>query len=151
MRDPEVVRFLEARFAEQTQESIGNFIEKANASRHTWLVGIFVDGGHVGNVKLAVDPHHNRADIGILIGEKKYWGQGIARRAIALICDYAFSELGIFKLNAGCYETNLASRKTFEAAGFEIECVRASQFVDQDKRVAGLYLTRFRPGAERPA
>ncbi|MBY0431841.1 MAG: GNAT family N-acetyltransferase [Rhodospirillales bacterium] len=77
------------------------------------------DGRHVGNIKLGpINRHHRRGDIGLLIGERDQWGRGLAAEAIAAMTAYAFAELGLNKVVAGCYAANEGSRRAFLKAGF---------------------------------
>ena len=77
---------------------------------------------HIGNIKLGpIHWLHRRADLSLFIGERKYWGQGYASEAIALVRDWAFRELDLQKLNAGIYSGNHGSRRAFEKCGFELE------------------------------
>jgi len=148
LRDPEVIRFLESRFNQFDEDQLARFIRSKNVSENRILAGIFFEGRHVGNIKLEFDGHHRRGELGLMIGDKAVWGRGIARRAIALISDFAFQELPITKLCAGCYVNNFGSRKAFEAAGFVSEAIRHNHFIDGDQRVDAVSMARFNPNSE---
>ena len=148
MQDADVMRFLESRFARHDAANIAAFIREKNASAKSLLAGIHFEDRHVGNIKIDLTPEHGRGDIGLLIGDKAVWGRGIGRRAIDLISSYAFSSLGIAKICAGCYATNTASQKAFEAVGYRREAVRRGHYIDGDKRVDAVYLARFNPKLE---
>lgn len=128
MNDPLVVRYLESRFDTHSIESLRDFVRNMVARRGELLLGIRsiqMQRRHVGNVKLGlIDWNHRIADVGIMLGERGAWGHGIATDAIKLVCTISREELGLRKLNAGCYAANAASRKAFEHAGFEVEAVR---------------------------
>src|SRR3954468_24973407 len=89
LTDPEVNRYLEARFAEHSLESLRQFIEACNSGVAELLLGIcLADGRHIGNIKLGpVNPHHKNAAIGLLIGERDCWGLGYASEAIGCVTD----------------------------------------------------------------
>jgi len=55
------------------------------------------------------------------VGRKEFWGKGVATKTISLRRDYASSEIGLQKLTAGCYSTNLGSAKAFKKWGFELK------------------------------
>src|SRR4026208_2245054 len=80
MHDAETMRYLEARLAEHSLESLRRYIDTCNAGSDQLLLGIFLpDGGHIGNIKLGpIDLHHQRAAVGLLIGERDHWGKGYA-------------------------------------------------------------------------
>jgi RimJ/RimL family protein N-acetyltransferase len=78
----------------------------------------------IGTVKLgSIDWQNKTADVGILIGEKKYWGKGIAKDAVYTVSLYAFEKLGMRRLTGGCLSTNTAMHRCFERLGFKKEAV----------------------------
>lgn len=149
MNDPAVVRFLEARHQRQSAEDVRAFVARQAARDDTLFLGVFLlaDGRHIGNVKLApIVRRHARAEMGILIGARDCWGRGYGAEAISAVAAHAFSELGIGKITAGCYGSNLASKSAFAKAGFATEGVRPAQYdlngAWDDEIVMGL----LRPG-----
>jgi RimJ/RimL family protein N-acetyltransferase len=48
-----------------------------------------------------------------------YWGNGYATEAARAIVDYAFTELGLNRLEAGARVSNPASRRVLEKCGFQ--------------------------------
>jgi [ribosomal protein S5]-alanine N-acetyltransferase len=120
MHDAETMRYLEARLAEHSLESLRRYIDTCNAGADQLLLGIFTpDGGHIGNIKLGpIDLYHEHAAIGLLIGERDMWGKGYATEAIAALTAHAFREIGLQKLYAGCYASNVGSARAFLKAGW---------------------------------
>jgi len=120
MHDPEATRFLESRLVEHDLGSLRDYIASCNDSEASMLLGIcLTDGTHVGNIKLGpIDPYHQHAAIGLLIGERDLWGQGYATEAIAALTAHAFGQLGLLKLYAGCYASNVGSARAFLKAGW---------------------------------
>lgn len=124
MNDPEVVQFTESRFSSHTMTSIREFVQACQGGPDILLLGIFESASelHIGNIKLGpINRRHLLGDIGIILGRREFWGKGIATEAVSLLRDYAFSVMGLHKLTAGCYSTNLGSAKAFEKAGFALE------------------------------
>ena len=107
-------------------------MEGCVSSNHTFLFGIRskeLGGLHVGNIKIGpIDNNHCLADIGFLIGERAVWGKGVATDAIKLISHFAFNELSIRKLAAGCYQSNVGSQRALEKAGFKVEGIRERHY-----------------------
>lgn len=133
--NPEINGYLETRFVEHSLQSTINYVEFLSASTHSYLFGIFAkDGGtHIGNIKLGpINFHHSNASIGLVIGERVWWGKGVAKEAIDALTRWAFDELKIQKLHAGSYASNEASIRAFEACGFEREGVQLSHVVLPD-------------------
>ncbi|MCH2132773.1 MAG: GNAT family N-acetyltransferase [Phycisphaerales bacterium] len=123
LHDPEVNQYLEIRHDPPGLESLSSFIKQMNESKQELLLGICVkDGSHVGNIKLGpIDSGDHRAAIGILIGDRAWWGKGVATEAIEALTQYAFEELSLHRVEAGCYESNIGSARAFEKAGWSIE------------------------------
>ena len=61
------------------------------------------------------------ADIGIMIGDIKYWGKGLATDALFAICQYAFTVMDARKLTAGAVGANVGVIKAFQKIGFSEE------------------------------
>ena len=130
MADPEINRYLESRFSEPTIESLREYVVGLRASSHSYLFGIFSkDGGsHFGNIKLGpVSNVHNSATIGLVLGNRAAWGQGIASEAIGALSRWGFIGLGLDKLTAGSYQSNAGSVRAFQKCGYAIEGVQRSQ------------------------
>ena len=123
VNDPEVNRFLEIRRSPPDNVKLSKFISKMNDSDNNLLLGIFLqNGAHIGNIKLGpINTSSYRGMIGLLIGDKNYWGKGFATEAIVAISNYAFEFLNLNRVEAGLYSSNIASLKAFFKAGFEEE------------------------------
>jgi ribosomal-protein-alanine N-acetyltransferase len=147
--DPEINQYLEVRFMpSQTITQLRDFIEKTAGSNESLLLGMFQNDGsrHIGNIKLGpVDWNHRTADIGLLLGDREQWGKGFATTAIALVSKYAFRELKLAKLTAGCYAENRGSMNAFFKAGFTQEGIKVSQWQVGDRRQDGIMLGMVNP------
>jgi len=133
LNDPAVNCYLEIRFSVHSIETTRQFVNGCLSSPSTLLCGIRsleLQGIHVGNIKIgAIDRHHGLGEVGILIGHKAAWGRGIASSAIQLTANIARDELGLRKLTAGCYRSNVGSQKAFLKAGFCIAGERKAHFL----------------------
>jgi len=81
---------------------------------------IEVGGKAVGSIGLAHLVPGHKAEIGYWLGEE-YWGKGIMTEAVKLLTQYAFEELGLARVYAGCFAWNKASQAVLEKAGFQLE------------------------------
>jgi RimJ/RimL family protein N-acetyltransferase len=151
LNDPQVNQYLESRFGEQGKASVEAFVAAMLASENDLFLGI-VDRGlqrHVGNIKLGpIDRCHERGEIGIMIGDRAAWGRGVGSNAIARIVAIARDELGLRKLTAGCYASNVGSKKAFEKAGFVIEGVRGAHYLLDGRPEDGILLGKIIDGSE---
>lgn len=79
---------------------------------------------HIGNISLGkISWENNSGDISILIGEKRYWGRGIASEAYELIIDYGFRKLDLHRLESGMTVRNKAMIKVAKRSGMQKEGV----------------------------
>lgn len=137
MQDPMVYRYLESRFANHTLESLRAYIETSNESSSDLLFGICLrdSGRHIGNIRLGpIDRHHRHSAIGLLIGARDCWGKGYATEAIAGVTAYAFEELGLEKLYAGCYASNEGSYRAFLKVGYVREALSRGHWFCEGRR-----------------
>jgi RimJ/RimL family protein N-acetyltransferase len=142
MNDAEIVRFLEVRFnGTQSLTGLQAFVDTMNASSNNYMFGIFrkYDDLHIGNIKLGpIIREHARAEIGYLIGDRRCWGKGYASEAIHRVARFGLDELGLKKIKAGCYETNIGSAKALRKAGFDHEATVPLDSICDGQRVASL-------------
>ena len=81
-----------------------------------------VEGDHIGTVSLSsIDNYAKRAEFGIFIGDKKYWGQGCGTEACKLIVDYGFRKMKLHRIYLRCVAYNIRGEKAYSKAGFKVE------------------------------
>lgn len=105
-------------------------IETLLADPQRLAFGIFLGKTFVGIAEifdrqggLAGNDHSPQAEVGYWL-LPAYWGRGIALEALLLLKEYAFSELGLHRLQATCYAKNARSRRVLEKGGFRLEGTR---------------------------
>ncbi len=69
----------------------------------------------------AIDYINSRAEITMCLGEKKYWGKGLAKETRILILEYAFFELGLNKVYTENWVGNEKIIGLNQGLGFKIE------------------------------
>ena len=117
---------------------------RSTARSRLWR--IVVDGAHIGNLRLSnIDMYHRRAYVALIIGSKDHRGRGVGTKAINLVAHYGFEELGLHKLCAGVYASNVASIRAFEKAGFVTEAVLKDHHFCEGRFVDGLLMARLAP------
>ena len=60
-----------------------------------------------------------QAMVGIVIGEKNFWGRGIGQDSMSLILDYAFNILNLNNVMLGTFEFNKRSMACYKKVGFK--------------------------------
>lgn len=148
MRDEEVTRYLEVRFAPPDAAALEQFINRMNESSDNLLLGLFPSDEpqrHIGNIKLGpIDRRHAVAAIGVLIGAKEYWGRGFASQAVAAVAEHGFHSCGLERVEAGFYAENAASQRAFKRAGFIEEGRRLRARRSGDTRTDEIVMGRLR-------
>lgn len=146
LNDPEVNRYLETRFVVQTLASVRSYVTTVTAAPDNIFLAIIEKNTdlHIGNIKLGpVLQHHQRGEISFFIGEKSCWGKGYATEAVGLLTEYALCQLSLVKVTAGCYSTNLGSKRVFEKLGYEREAVFKKQYFSEDAWVNSYSYAKF--------
>jgi [ribosomal protein S5]-alanine N-acetyltransferase len=103
LNDPDVVRFSEQRHVRhdiQTQLNYFNGLKQGDR-----YIGVYHDDLLIGTLTAHIDSKNDVANVGIMMGEKRKWGQGFGIEAWTALCDELFLE-GIRKIEAGCMSIN---------------------------------------------
>lgn len=122
LNDPEITQHLtlylplslaeEERWFEQQLE---------DKSKHIFAIET-EDSAHIGNVGLHDLNWKNRnAVLGIVIGEKEYWGRGYGTDAIVTMLRFAFEELNLHRVSLIVYNHNHRAIRCYEKCGFRHE------------------------------
>ncbi len=78
-----------------------------------------LEGKHIGNcVCYNVDWTRREAELGIMIGDRVYWGQGYGADAVKTLMQYAFEDMGMQRLFLHTLEWNIRAQECFERCGF---------------------------------
>jgi len=137
LNDPEVVRYSNQRFVRHTRESCERYF--ATFSDAAGSANLFVslrvakpdasEGGEiaVGTLTAYRSLPHGTADIGILLGERAVWGQGIGLEAWQLLTDWLLGTPGLRKVTAGTLACNRSMLAVAERSGMQREGVRRAQ------------------------
>lgn len=142
LNDPEVNRYLEVRFTPQTRETALAYVRSfyRDEEKYMWTIRPNGRPEPVGSITLAFfNRTHQTAEIGLMIGNRDYWGRGASTEALGLICEFAFERIGLRRLVAGSYAPNRGMNFTFKQLGFRIEgrLVQAF-FLEPDSYVDGV-------------
>lgn len=78
---------------------------------------------------------HDRASVGILIGNYSEREKGYASEALEILKEYAVKVLAFHNLTASILVDNISSIRLFEKAGFQLIGVRKEWFKEKNNRV----------------
>lgn len=78
------------------------------------------DGKHIGScMYYDLDERKKEAEIGIIIGEKSFWGKGYGRDVVKSLTNFLFKEKGLRKIKLRTLPTNERAIRCFKSCGFE--------------------------------
>jgi len=105
----------------QAQEE--RWFEAQLEQRDQFIFGIeTLDGKLIGNLGLAkMDWKNSQAVLGIVLGEKEYWGQGYGTDAITTLLGFAFKQMNLHRVFLTTYEYNKRAIRCYEKCGFKLE------------------------------
>lgn len=113
-----------------TIDSELEWINRVIKNKNEYRCAIEVDGVYVGNIYLT-DIDENSAQYHIFIGEKGYWGKGIAKQASMLLLKYSFSDLKLNRVYLKVHYKNIAAISLYKKLGF-VELYRTGDFIEMD-------------------
>jgi len=110
------------------------FINLTKEEEPKQTFGIEYKGEISGVIGLVIqkDVYKKSAEIGYWIGEP-FWGNGIATKAVELITEYGFDNLGLNRIYSGVFEYNVASMKVLEKNGYEKEGIFKNAILKNDE------------------
>lgn len=147
LNDQVVNQYLEIRYMTHSIESCSEFIAATNKDPNSHLFGIFLneDDNHIGNIKLGfIDSRYAHGQLSLFIGERKAWGKGFATEAIHSLTHYGFDKLGLERIEAGCYESNIASLRAFLKSHYQVEGFLRKKVISGDKRESCFWMAALK-------
>lgn len=120
--NPETARMgIAAARQPQSLDSLREFIAAREGSPDVAFFGIFtkIDDEHIGNVKFEpIDRVEKYAVVGILVGEKTWWGKGVTAEVFRVTARWLRDSHGIQEIVLGVMKDNLLARRSYEKVGF---------------------------------
>lgn len=89
-----------------------------------------LDGLHIGNCMVYdIDNFKGQCEVGILVGNRDYWGRGYGREAVQLLVAQCFKNAAMSRLYLHTLEWNARARRAFAMCGFrEVKPVRRAGY-----------------------
>ena len=114
---------------------------KSTVDLERWFEGICVnpnlkmfaikttEGEYIGNIEISdIDWRAGCGEVGLLIGEPHFRGQGYGAEAIRLLVGFAFDEMRMHRLAARVLAFNTRAQRTFDLCGFAREGIDREAF-----------------------
>jgi [ribosomal protein S5]-alanine N-acetyltransferase len=144
LRDPVVTRYSNQRFRTHERESSLAFVRSfVGTDNHFLLLTSYAHQRPIGTATVYASRHHGTADVGIMIGDRSVWGQGLGLDAWSLVVDWLLAEPSIRKVTAGTLSCNAAMLRLMERSGFALEATRRAQEIVDGTPVDVLLFARF--------
>lgn len=103
-----------------TLETELEWIRRVIKNENEYRCAILADGEYVGNIYLT-DITDTMAEYHIFLGNKNFWGKGIAKKASELILEYAFDVLNLKNIYLKVRKENKSAVLLYNSLGFREE------------------------------
>jgi [ribosomal protein S5]-alanine N-acetyltransferase len=158
--DPLVARYMGIPLIRSDRQLVQLLDDIANGLREKtlfqWGISLGSAPGLVGTCTLAhISWPNERAELGFALASSR-WGQGLMRQALPVLLDWAFTDLGLHRIEADVDPRNDRSLRLLERLGFEREGYLRERHVvageRQDTVLLGLLAHQWRrlDGASEP-
>lgn len=156
LNDAEVVRYSNQRFVRHTRASCERYLAGFDGSANLFVsLRVAHESGPsdpaeqaVGTLTAYRSLPHGTADVGILLGERAVWGQGIGLEAWQLLTDWLLTTPGLRKVTAGTLACNRSMLAVAERSGMRREGVRRAQELVDGVPTDIVHYARFAPASE---
>jgi len=121
INDKKVNKYLESKKTSLAQ--LKSYIKAKKESDNCIFFGIFLkeNDRHIGNIKLEpISKEKKQATMGMMIGDKNYWGKGLATAALSNLVDWTFENLDIDTIDLGVVRENVGAVKVYKKVGFKV-------------------------------
>lgn len=145
LNDPQVVRYSNQRFRSHNQISSEQYLRSFVGTDNLFVAITDRDKDQLlGTMTAYVARPHATVDVGLMVGERSAWGQGIGQDAWNTLCGWLLGpEVGLRKLTAGAARPNVAMLRIMERFGMQFEAVKCEQEIIEGETVDLLYYSSF--------
>jgi RimJ/RimL family protein N-acetyltransferase len=127
LNDGETVSYLSMRApmsVAMEEKWFDDMLARQGKDAYHFVICMLEDGRPIGTMGLfGIDYVNGHAGIGISIGEKALWGQGLGTDAMNAILDFGFGMLRLERLWLEVYDFNKRARRSYDKCGFTLEGV----------------------------
>lgn len=127
LNDAEVCEYNSHHVFPYTSEEAVEYIENVKDLKKHLILAIVVkeSNEHIGNISLQnINYISHNAELTILIGEKKYWNQGLGKESAFLIVQHGFISLNLHRIYCGTISENKGMGKLALRLGMKQEGIR---------------------------
>lgn len=144
LNDPEVVKFSNQRFISHNRETCEAFFNSIDSSDNLFLVIIHQESKEIlGTMTVYFSTNHQTADIGIMLGNRAFWGQGIGEEAWRAVMDFLLEKLGVRKVTGGALSCNKGMMRIFGKVGMVCDGIRKDHEMIDGKPYDIVHFAKF--------
>lgn len=93
-----------------------------------------IEGKPIGFLTLGeIDRENHKAELGMFIGEKEYWGQGYGTDCLRTMLNYLFCELDFNRIGLEVFEYNDRAKNAYQKIGFRVEGIQRQGLYRNEK------------------
>ena len=136
LNDSDVTKYQNKGIFYNTRDMQREYFQKMMNSKNDVLFAIIdrETNTHIGCVGLHdIDWVHRSANLGIIIGEKYFWGKGYGKKVWNMITYYGLFVLNLHRIYADIIEENISSIKSAKSSGFKEEGVIRDKYYKNAK------------------
>jgi len=142
LNDQEVVKFSNQRFLKHTHKTSVNYFQSFERTPNLFLaIKDLSSKKIIGTMTAYISEQHQTADIGILLGNRDYWGKGIGFDAWATLVKWASANYR--KVSAGAVAVNKPMIALMEKSGMEFEGLKKHHEIVNDCPTDVLFYGKF--------
>lgn len=145
LNDPGVLRYSNQRFRLHDEASSRDYLRSFQGSGNLFLaVHLSHSGKFVGTMTVYFSIPHETADMGLLIGDRGSWGQGVGKAAWSSLMSLLLKSDKVRKVTGGTLRCNVAMINVMEKTGMSLDGVRIKQELVDGEPQDILYFACFR-------
>jgi RimJ/RimL family protein N-acetyltransferase len=122
--DAEVCKYNSHHVYPYTIELAKEYVTKIRSEKRDLVLAIIAKdtGKHIGNISLQnIHPIDRSAEYAVILGDRDYWGKGVAGEASRLIIQHGFSTMNLHRIYCGTSTENVPMQKLAAKLGFREE------------------------------
>lgn len=151
INDPEVTRYLLVGLWPISRRNEQEWLDRATLGKddsNKVLTAETKEGVYLGSVGLhGIDYVSGVAELGIVIGNKEYWGKGYGTDAARTMLKHAFTSVRLRKVVLRVFGSNVRAQRSYAKLGFrEVGCFKAQalkQGVFEDEILMEVFADQF--------
>lgn len=118
LADTEVLMYFGS-YLPMNQSAEENWYENMNQNPAMVSFAVESAGRHIGGAGLFdINPRNQRAEVGLFIGEKSFWNQGLGQDILRTLVAYGFDYLNLHRIYLRVFPENERAVRAYEKVGF---------------------------------